>query len=311
MDNYEKLIERISESAGVEKEEVERKVEAKRAKLSGLVSREGAAQIVAAELGVNLDQERLKLNELVEGMKRANFVGKVIEIFPIRDFNKNGREGRVANLMVGDETSNVRLVLWDVNHIDLIEKGKVKKGDVVEVSNGGVRNGNEVHLGSFSDLKTSKEELNEVVEEKVFSEKSLDKIKSGDSVKIRGVIVQVFEPRYFEVLKETGRKPSEEDKKAGKELEKRALLNIVLDDGTETIRSVMFGDDIKKLGLKDEEIFDLGNFEKKKNELIGEEKIFSGNIRQNQLYNTTEFTINGIGDVKAEELIKELEAKVA
>jgi len=92
MDNYSQLIERISISAKLSKEDIERKIEAKRAKLSGLVSKEGAAQIVAAELGINFDKERMKISELVQGMKRANFVGKVINISPIRSFNKNGRE---------------------------------------------------------------------------------------------------------------------------------------------------------------------------------------------------------------------------
>ena len=71
-DNYKKLLERISTSADVPVEELERKVEGKRAKLSGLISKEGAAQIIAAELGISFDNERMKISELVQGMKKAN-----------------------------------------------------------------------------------------------------------------------------------------------------------------------------------------------------------------------------------------------
>ena len=71
MDNYSQLVERISLAAKLPKEDIERKVEAKRAKLSGLVSKEGAAQIVAAELGINFDKEKMKISELVQGMKKA------------------------------------------------------------------------------------------------------------------------------------------------------------------------------------------------------------------------------------------------
>ena len=63
MDNYLELLEKISNVSGVAKEEIERKIEAKRAKLSGLVSKEGAAQIVAAELGVNFEKEKIKKNK--------------------------------------------------------------------------------------------------------------------------------------------------------------------------------------------------------------------------------------------------------
>ena len=151
-ENYIKLVSRISQSAGLSVEDIERRVEAKRAKLSGLVSKEGAAQIVAAELGINFDQERMKISELMQGMRRANVVGKILEVYPVRDFNKNGREGRVCNLLISDESSNTRAVLWDTHHIELIEKGKLKKGDVIEIANANVKNG-ELHLNSFSAKK--------------------------------------------------------------------------------------------------------------------------------------------------------------
>lgn len=136
MDNYTKLVERISNSAGVTVEDVERRIEAKRAKLSGLVSKEGAAQIVAAELGVNFELERMKISELVQGMKRVNVLGKIIEIMPVREYDKNGRQGKIGRLIIADESGNCRVVLWDTNHISLIEQDKIKKGDVLEISNG-------------------------------------------------------------------------------------------------------------------------------------------------------------------------------
>lgn len=94
-ENYEKILERISRSSGVEKEELDRRVEAKRAKLSGLISKDGAAQIIAAELGISFDNERMKINELLPGMKRANVVGKVINLFPVRTFERQGKKNKV------------------------------------------------------------------------------------------------------------------------------------------------------------------------------------------------------------------------
>ena len=149
MQNYDLLIERIAKSAGLEKEEVGRRVEAKKAKLSGLISKEGAAQIIAAELGINFEDQDLKISELMPGMKRANVIGKVINLFPVREYSKNGREGKVANFVIADETGNVRVVLWDVNHIELIENGTIKQGDVVEIKNGSTRD-SEIHLSGFS-----------------------------------------------------------------------------------------------------------------------------------------------------------------
>jgi len=310
MDNYIKLVERISKSSNLAIDEIERKVEAKRAKLSGLISKEGAAQIVAAELGINFDQELLKISELVPGMKRANVIGKIIKVGPIREFNKNGREGKVANLTIADESSNMRVVLWDTNHIALFEKGNIKENDVIEISNGGVRN-NELHLSTFSDIKKSKEKIDNVVTETVFAERKIKDVKSGENLKTRAIIVNSFEPRYFEVCPECGKRALENECKTHGSVVpvKRALINIILDDGSETIRSVIFGDEIAKLGLTKEQIFSTEEFNKVKSSLLGEEKIFAGQIRTNQLYNTTEFTIQEIKEVNQDELIKELETK--
>lgn len=310
-ENYERLVFRISEAAKISIEEIERKVEAKRAKLSGLVSREGAAQIVAAELGINFDQERLKIAEIVHGMRRANVVGKIVEVYPVREYNKNGREGKVCNLLVADESSSARTVLWDVHHIELIEKEKLKKGDVIEISNANVRNG-ELHLSSFSDIKKSKELLDKVVEGRIYSERKIADIKPGENFRTRAVIVQVFEPRYFEVCPKCGKKIVDGKCSAGHENvegKKRALLNLVVDDGSGSVRGVLFGESINKLGLSNEEIFSLEKFALSKINLLGDEKYFSGNMRSNQLYNTSEFVIDEVLEINPAELIKSFENK--
>jgi len=92
-DNYDRIIEKISKISGVSKEEIERKIEAKRAKLSGLISKEGAAQVVAAELGISFDNEKLKIEELLPGMRKVNVTGKVVNIYPARTFKtKTGED---------------------------------------------------------------------------------------------------------------------------------------------------------------------------------------------------------------------------
>ena len=308
MDSYSQLVERISQFSKTSSEEIERKVEAKRAKLSGLISKEGAAQIVAAELGINFDQEKLKLNQIVDGMRKANVFGKIIQVFPIREFSKNGREGKIGKFVLADESSNMRIVLWDTNHISLIEKGDLKEGDVVEISNGNVRNG-EIHLSSFADIKKSKEKIGDVVESKSYSNLQLSDAKTGQSFKTRALIVQIFDPRYFEVSSKTGRKITEDELSSGVKSVKKALINVVLDDGSENVRAVIFGQEINKLGLSDDEIFSLEKFGEKKDSILGEEKLFSGVLRTNSLFNNSELVIDSVEDVNVDNLIRELEIK--
>jgi len=304
MTDYDSLIERIAKSANLEKEEIERRVEAKKAKLSGLISKEGAAQIVAAELGINLDKQKVKISELGNSTKRANFFGKIISLFPVREFNKNGREGKVLSMNVADDTSNVRVVLWDTNHISLFESNQIKQGDVIEVSNAYVRNG-EVHLTGFSDIKLSNEKIESVKTERASVEKKISELNVGDVASVRAFIVQSFEPRFFEVCPECNKKITDGQcaEHGAVSGVKRALLNVVLDDGTENIRSVLFNEAIDKLGI----VGLVDSFEEKKLDLIGIEKIFSGNVRKNAFSQTNEMIINDVKDVDVDKLIETME----
>ena len=61
---------------------------------------------------------------------------------------------------------------------------------------------------------------------------------------------------------------------------KRALINIVLDDGTGTIRAVLFHENLSKIGLN--ELGDVERLISQREDLIGKEMVFSGNVRMNK-----------------------------
>ena len=311
--NYSRLVERIASSSGKDVEEIERLVEAKRAKLSGLISREGAAQIIAAELGISFEKQKMKINELLDGMKTVNTIGKIITMFPVREYKKEKRGGKIGSFILADETGNVRTVLWDVNHIDLIEKGQIKEGDVVEITKGSMRN-MELHLTGFSDIKLSPVEMKNVKTEMEFYESEIKDFKIGKSFKTRAIIVQVFEPRFFQVCPECGKKvvngaEGYKCEKHGKVVpQRKVLISLILDDGSESIRSVLFSEQIEKLGLKMEDLED-ENFVKTRENLLGKEAYFSGSVRQNKLFNNQEFFVSDIQEIEIEKLIEVLEHK--
>ncbi|VVB83458.1 Replication factor A [uncultured archaeon] len=311
MENYERIIEKISKLSNIPSQEIERKIEAKRAKLSGLISREGAAQVIAAELGISFDNEKLKIEELLPGMRKVNVVGKVIGVSPVRTFKtKKGDDGKVANLFLADETSNIKVVLWDTNNIHLIETGEIAENVVVEISNGSMRD-NELHLGSFSAIKATNDSIGEIKTGKVFREKTISELKNSDNVRVRAFVVQTFEPRFFYVCPSCKKKAVQEDggfvcAEHGKvSAEKRALLNIIIDDGTETIKTVAFQDNLASLGITEfENMEELINQREK---LLGKEMFFHGTVRNNKLFNTPEFIIEKAEDIDSDLLIKELE----
>ncbi len=302
---YEKILEKLSKVSGIEQEEIDRRVEAKRAKLSGLISREGALQVIAAELGISFDNEKLKIDELLPGMRKVNFSGKVITMYPIRTFTtKSGDEGKVANMIVADDSSNIKVVLWDINHIALLEAGDIKEGTCIDIAAGSMREG-EVHMGSFADLKVSKETFENVQTEKPVKEKAIKEFNVGDKITTRAFIVQSFDPRFYEANVETGRKITEEELAKGVPTEKRAILNIVLDDGTENTRAVLFHNMVQKLGLTEQDNAEL--IAQQKQNILGKEMIFGGNVRMNSYFNNPELIVDSVEEMDLDKEIAALE----
>ena len=311
--NYDRILEKIAKASGLDKSEIENMVEARRSKLSGLISREGAAQVIAAELGVSFENEKLKIDELLPGMRSVNVVGKVITLFPVRSFKtKRGDESKVANMWIADDSSNIKVVLWDTHHVQLIEAGEIKEGTVVDIKNAAMRE-SELHLGNFSEIKPSSESFENVVTERVLREKNISDFKKGENVSTRAFIVQAFEPRFFNVCPECGKKVTSEGDtfvclQHEKVMpEKRAVSSIVLDDGTESIRAVLFHEVLNKLGIT--EFNDPDALLRQKEAILGKEMIFPGNVRNNAFFNTPEFIVNDIKDINLDELIISLENK--
>ncbi len=311
--NYERIVEKIAKAANLDKEEIEKRIEAKRNKLSGFISKEGAAQVVASELGISFEHDKLKIGELLPGMRKVNMIGKVISISPVRTFKtKKGDESKVVNLFMADDSSNIRAVLWDTNHVALVEKGEIKEGSVIEISNATMRD-NELHLGNFSEIKNSDENLGEVITNKVVREKKILDFRKGENVGTRAFIVQFFEPRFFNVCPECSRKIEQEGEvfvcKTHEKVipEKRAVVTFVLDDGTGTIRAVLFQEALGSLGLTE-----LENPEKllaQKQSILGKEMFFSGSIRNNVFFNNLELIVDEAKEIDIDGVISNLEDK--
>ena len=246
-------------------------------------------------------------------MRSVNVVGKVITLFPVRSFKtKRGDESKVANMWIADDSSNIKVVLWDTHHVQLIEAGEIKEGTVVDIKNAAMRE-SELHLGNFSEIKPSSESFENVVTERVLREKNISDFKKGENVSTRAFIVQAFEPRFFNVCPECGKKVTSEGDtfvclQHEKVMpEKRAVSSIVLDDGTESIRAVLFHEVLNKLGIT--EFNDPDALLRQKEAILGKEMIFSGNVRNNAFFNTPEFIVNDIKDINLDELIISLENK--
>lgn len=323
------IINKISEKANISRAEIDVKIEQKLKQLSGLISKEGAAHIIANELGVKLFENisgRLQIKNILAGMRDVETVGKVQQIFEARDFvTRDNRKGKVGSFVLADETSSIRIVCWG-SQADNI--AKFKENDVVKIISGYVRENNgrkEVHLNDRGKLIINPRDET-VGEVKVYAQAERKGIKdlteNDDNVEILGTIVQVFEPRFFEVCPECGKRVRQSEDGFACEVHNKVepaysyVVNASLDDGTENIRAVFFRNQALRLLNKTEEEMlkykdSPDKFEEVKTELLGNFVKLIGRTTKNTMFDRIEFLANLVfTDVDPKIEMKKLEEEV-
>lgn len=317
---YEQIIEKIQKEKSLSLSEIDIKVKAKLKELSDLISKEGAAYIVANELGVKIFEDfgkkTLKINQLVSGMGSLNIVGKVVDIYDVREFNTNNRKGKVASFLIGDETGTSRVVLWDTNHIKEIEDGNIVKDKVIKIRNAYVKENNgfkEIHLGNRGSINLNPEEKIDEVKLGYVHEiinKKIKDLNPGDFSSISGTIVQAFEPRFYDACEECWKKVNENLKcemHPDAVSSKMPVFNFYLDDGTDNIRLVAFRDNAHKLINNIHELRENpALFEEARVNLLGSQYVFTGKVTKNEAFDRKEFVVNSIEQINPEEVAQEI-----
>ncbi len=304
--------------------ELEEKIRAKINELSGLISEEGAAHIIANELGVVLispEKTKLKIKEIYAGMRNVTTAGKVVRKFDVREFAKGDSTGKVCSLVLGDETGTIRAVFWN-DQVELLRN--VKEGDVLLVKEGYVKENNtdrELHLGNKGELVINPEgeTVLSVREGASYDRKKIVDLRDdGSAAEIMGTIVQVFDPRFFAVCPSCNKRVMESDGKAvctehgSIQPQLNYVMNLIVDDGTGNIRSVFWKNQILHLLNKTEENILLykqnpAMFEDVKTELLGEQFKLLGNVKRNEMFDRLEFNVRIVMKASPEEEIARLE----
>ncbi|MGA2934114.1 MAG: nucleotide-binding protein [Methanomicrobiales archaeon] len=109
------------------REEFDRRVEGVMETSGDLYDEPTAAMIVVRDLG----RAHVKIRDVGTGSSLSCFFGKVVSTTSPHEFQKgDGSTGLVADILLGDETGQVRVVLWDEK---AQAAGEVDVGEVLEV----------------------------------------------------------------------------------------------------------------------------------------------------------------------------------
>ncbi len=313
------MLARIKEKTGLQEAELMSKIDAKCTQLAGLISKEGAAHIIANELGVKLFEGSGKIKDLLPGMRNAEILGRVTQIYDVKEFQRaDGSSGKVASFLIGDDTSVVRIVCWG-NQADTVKE--LTPNTPVKITGGMVRENQrgykEVHLNDSSKvILNPKENVPEVSKPQ---RKTLKELTEGEEqVEVLGTIVQVFDPKFFEVCPQCNTRLKEVegqwycDEHNAVMPDYSYLVNVFLDDGTENMRVVLFRNQAERLLGKTKEQMvgyriNPETFEPLKTELLGEQFRFLGRAKRNTFFDRIEFIANQVNKATPEEELARLE----
>jgi replication factor A1 len=174
-----------------------------------------------AELDVDLEGGAT-IDSLAMGQSDVTVDGVVLDTESVRTFDRDdGSEGRVANLVIGDETGRVRVTLWG-EQTEAVER--FEPGDTVEVVDGYVRERDgslELHVNDRSAVEAVEADVEFVPETTDICDAEI-----GETVDIAGVVRSADPKRTF-------------DRDDGSEGQVR---NVRLQDASGDIRVALWGE---------------------------------------------------------------------
>src|SRR3989338_2612868 len=238
LDDREAVVKKIVAYTGKPRADIDLAIEAKKEKFTGLLTDAGAAFMVAKSLGLDLEFEknisgRMKLAQLEEGMNNVDLEVVVKQAFQPKRFEKGEKKGRLCNLLVADDSGEMRLTVWH-NDVKKLEDEKTERGAALLLKN--------CYVTAFNDKKQLNLGYNGQMI--VLSEPTaglpgqareavkLGELKPGlNDVDVVARVARVYEARDFE---SAGRKGS--------------LQGLELVDGSGRVRATAWNDLVEEAG---------------------------------------------------------------
>ena len=311
---YETIISKLKE-AGLSDEDIESKIQAKLDQLSGLISKEGAAHIIANEMGLKLVEStsgRMKIKDIMSGMRNVEALGKVTNKFNITEFTrKDGTPSKVGSFILGDETGRIRVTCWG----DMATKlSEFNEGDILKVVGGYIRENqgrNEIHMNDSSKIVVNPqgETVGDIsVEAREYDRKKVSELTENmNNVEVLGTIVSVEALRFFEVCPEC--KKRARVKREEFECDTHGIItpaynyvmNAIIDDGSGNIRTVFFETMVEKaLDMEKSKLLEIKDAPDSidfKSKLLGSIVKIKGRVKKNTMFDRLELSVQDI-DIK-------------
>jgi len=196
--SFESVKGKISEKEFLEK------VEEKIREFGGLLDISSASMFVAYEMTYG---SPVNIGELDENSRNVVVEGTVRKIISSRTFEKNGVTGSVANIVIGDDSGEIRAVLWD-RYAEMVKDRKIKEGTALRIK-GYLKKGAsgiELHAGKTGDVEILSGEEHNV--EKIpitFEFDRISDLTARKVVNLKGFVTGIGRIKFFSKRGKEGR----------------------------------------------------------------------------------------------------------
>ena len=210
-------------------EKINALIEAKKEKFSGLLTDSGAAFMIAKELGVELENKVTaitKINSLKDGMSNVDVITRLKQAYAPRTFDKNGKKGKLQNLILTDETGEIRATIWN-NDVKKFTEQEIIIGTCLKFSNCTITeyNGTPQLNLSYNSTFTIEKESEELPKIKTETTE-IEGLDSGlNNLRIKATIKDIYPLREFENERGKGK-----------------VMNFILKEGLGEIRATAWND---------------------------------------------------------------------
>ena len=254
----------------------------------------------------------------------VSFKGIITSVDNLKSISlKTGDQVSLLGFVVSDNTDGIRITLWreqaeEYSKQLTVGQGLSLKNVLVKYSN--FSNRNEISLLNDSSLELIDLEINnlksiEVSEKQRQSNFSgnyikIDSINTPGTIEIKGFIAKDLNKiTVYEACKNCMKKIENCTCEKTEDSEYRMILNLIIDDGTGTIRCTFIGDLAEKLiGLETNNIVQLREtpeferfLEKKSSEFLGKDIIIRGRAKFSDFSNQYEIIVYDYKDINIDE----------
>ena len=143
--------------------------------------------------------EAHKIIDLKTGIDNISVTGRVMHISNVKKFtSKKGREGKLANMIIADDTGEIRVVLWTEN-IKFLKK--IAEGDIIKINNAEVKQGfreDELHMKLDSNIQKLEDKDHETFPKYDDKITDIKDVRGDTQVNIIARIVRIPRVRTFD-----------------------------------------------------------------------------------------------------------------